>query len=458
MHDLRRNSRTVLSSRSSSTTCRSRTTSSRCRRCAANHDDRAILLCAGAVCRSRAQNFTQRGFLDRRTVHVYPADRARRQRPRHRRIAAALRGLLPVHARRCAWRAPSTRAPTRTVRRSATCAPGLVGPRRCAVRPFRVRRLSVVYGHRGRSPSNWASSSSAGARPTSSTRPTASRRATSSTSWTTISWPSPPRASPSSASGNTLDAVFAPRFTPSRMPLLNQRWAVLPAGVCGMPRYSARAIPARAQFGVRWNHVGRGFEHLAVVLRGLQPPAAASSVGRRRRSASNDSTRACACIGGDAAMPLRWFTVKGEVGLLHFSHAAGRRVRAVRRAGSSGRRASGRWWAAMRASTSPGAAPCSAFSPDRGLTRAFLGARLLHHRRQPQPGVRSRRAPERRRRWFEAEYSQAFGQHWRATARLHADPGRSDRLPGPVPAELARAPGAALQLLTRACPRNYSVW
>jgi hypothetical protein len=68
---------------------------------------------------------------------------------------------------------------------------------------------------------------------------------------------------------NTLDVVWSPRFTPSRIPLLNQRWTIVPAGVT--IRDAGAEFPGGSQIGARWNHVGNveyalsvfhGFNHL----------------------------------------------------------------------------------------------------------------------------------------------------------------------------------------------------
>jgi hypothetical protein len=48
---------------------------------------------------------------------------------------------------------------------------------------------------------------------------------------------------------NTIDLVFSPRLTPSRIPLLNQRWSPLPAG---LPyRELVPDFPGGPQFGAR---------------------------------------------------------------------------------------------------------------------------------------------------------------------------------------------------------------
>src|SRR6185369_12351941 len=58
---------------------------------------------------------------------------------------------------------------------------------------------------------------------------------------------------------NTIDLVFSPRFTPSRVPLVNQRWAVLPAGIPIVEQ--SPDFPGGPQFGARWNHIGGGAEY-----------------------------------------------------------------------------------------------------------------------------------------------------------------------------------------------------
>ena len=57
---------------------------------------------------------------------------------------------------------------------------------------------------------------------------------------------------------DTLDVVAA-RFTPSRTPLVDQRWAGLTADLENVTLTDNGAeYPGRTQFGARWNHVGSG--------------------------------------------------------------------------------------------------------------------------------------------------------------------------------------------------------
>src|SRR5262249_21903419 len=72
---------------------------------------------------------------------------------------------------------------------------------------------------------------------------------------------------------NTIEGVWSPRFTPSRIPLVNQRWAPLPpqANLPIILRDVRVNFPGGPQSGIRWNHAGsveyefslyQGFNHL----------------------------------------------------------------------------------------------------------------------------------------------------------------------------------------------------
>src|SRR5207244_3368826 len=103
---------------------------------------------------------------------------------------------------------------------------------------------------------------------------------------------------------DTVDLVFTPRLTPSRIPLLNQRWAPpIPL------REAAPDFPGAPQYGVRWNHIGaiveysfsfyNGFDHLPLFR--LRPDFALQRYYPQLRM-----------YGADAAVPLGPVTVKTE--------------------------------------------------------------------------------------------------------------------------------------------------
>ncbi len=61
---------------------------------------------------------------------------------------------------------------------------------------------------------------------------------------------------------DSLDAIWQPWFTPSRMPLLDQRWTALPPELNGITIVDAGArYPGRSQFGLRWNHIAPRYEY-----------------------------------------------------------------------------------------------------------------------------------------------------------------------------------------------------
>ena len=213
---------------------------------------------------------------------------------------------------------------------------------------------------------------------------------------------------------DTIDVVFSPRLTPSRVPLLDQRWVVLPAGVPvvdGGVRY-----PGGPQEGARWNHIGRvaeyslsfynGYNHLPLYDTIIQPELVEVKLERYYPQIR--------MYGGDAAIPLHLVTLKAEAA--YFTSSTKTSDEYVLYVIQLERQA-GEWFFvggyAGEAVTNRRAA--LDFAPDRGLTRAFLaraGYTINANRsiafetavRQNGNGV-----------WAKIEYSQAFGQHWRAT-------------------------------------------
>ena len=214
---------------------------------------------------------------------------------------------------------------------------------------------------------------------------------------------------------DSVDVVWSPRFTPSRLPLVNQRWAVLPPGVTVEslePRY-----PGGSQFGLRWNHIGRASEFSLSMYDGNNHlPLIDATVARLAPPLvrAQPFYAAMRMYGGDAAVPLPLVTLKGEAAYFTSSTPqADEYVLYVIQV----ERQSGEWFlvggyageAITQARSQLG------FAYDRGFSRAFLGRagytidanRSLAFDtaiRQNGKGV-----------WARAEYSQAFRQHWRAT-------------------------------------------
>lgn len=226
--------------------------------------------------------------------------------------------------------------------------------------------------------------------------------------------------------GETLEFVYTPRFTPSRVPLINQRWATLPPQAAGFRLLDAGSrIPGGGQFGVRWNHIGRGFEasasffegfqHLPVLEARLTPSAVAlTRIYPRLR-----------CWGAAAAAPLGWFTLKGEAALFL----------ATRRQADDFllyvvqlERQQGEWtfvggWAGewVSARRNP-----LFFAPDRGIARTFMGRAAYNIGVDGSFAVETAIRRNGDGAYVKAEYSQAWGSHWRLTAGFVLLQGRMD--------------------------------
>ncbi|MBM3812792.1 MAG: hypothetical protein FJW20_14290 [Acidimicrobiia bacterium] len=218
---------------------------------------------------------------------------------------------------------------------------------------------------------------------------------------------------------DTVDFVAAPRFTPSRTPLLNQRWAVLPAEAAAFAfEDKGTRIPGRTQFGARWSHRADGWEYALVFYEGFHHLPLFDGAVRLFPAPAIEFERVHPTLrlyGGDVAVPLRWVTVKGEAAwftsrtrladeyllyVIQLERMVGEWVFVGGYAGE-----------AVTERRNP-----ADFAPDRGFARSFLG------RAQYTIGPRRSVAFEAAVRqngegvWLRSEYSQQLGRNWRATA------------------------------------------
>jgi hypothetical protein len=216
---------------------------------------------------------------------------------------------------------------------------------------------------------------------------------------------------------DSLDLVAQFRFTPSRAPLPNQRWTVVPDEIAQLPITNlGPQIPGGTQFGVRYNHIGRGYEasvsfydghnHLPIIDGGpiLNPP----SIGIFRVYPQ------MRMYGTDVAVPLRWFTVKSEAAYFtsNDSRADSYVLYVVQLERQFGE------WSLVGGYAGEVVTDRRTdfnFAPDRGIARAFLGRAGytidVNRSIAVETAIRENGAGT----WVRAEYSQAFGQHWRAT-------------------------------------------
>ena len=113
----------------------------------------------------------------------------------------------------------------------------------------------------------------------------------------------------------TLEAVWVPQLTPSRLPLLDQRWAVAPPEAAGLTLADGGSeIPEGAQVGARWRHTGSRIETAVSYFDGYNHHPDLEA--RPRPDGVVDVVRvypSIRMIGGDIALPTRLLTLKGEV-------------------------------------------------------------------------------------------------------------------------------------------------
>jgi hypothetical protein len=220
--------------------------------------------------------------------------------------------------------------------------------------------------------------------------------------------------------GTTVEAVWVPRLTPSRIPLLTQRWAgsaveqVSPLPVLKSPA----AFPDGAQAGVRVGHVGDrleysasfydGFNHLPNFrVTGMPAPSEPLVLERVFPSIRN--------YGGDAAIPMPWVTLKAEGAFFTSSTAmTDEYVLYVLQL----ERQQGEWvfMAGYAGEAMTKERSLLEFAPDRGLSRSIV-ARVSHTidaNRSIEIEAAVRQNGDGL--YAKAEYSQTRGQHWRATA------------------------------------------
>ncbi len=231
------------------------------------------------------------------------------------------------------------------------------------------------------------------------------------------------------AGTHTLDVVWVPVFTPSRIPLLNQRWVSVAPEAVAFTDLGA-AFPNGSQVGLRYSRTAAGLEYSVSVFNGfnhlpnieasplfgpeLATPSAASSVAAPASIGLRRVYPAMRSYGGDLALPTRWFTIKGEA--------------AYSTSGTPGtddyvlyviqlERQSGEWQlvGGYAGEVVTARRALANFAPDRGLTRAIVARAAYTIGPNRSVGFEGAVRQNGRGVYSKVEYSQARGQHWRAT-------------------------------------------
>ena len=220
------------------------------------------------------------------------------------------------------------------------------------------------------------------------------------------------------ASGaDTLDLVWQPWFTPARTPLLNQRWTALPPEAAGILilDHGAR-YPGGSQYGARWNHIGSGYEYSLSFFDGNNYlPLFTASLDTAGVTVQRYYPK-LRLYGGDAAVPLRWLTVKGEAA--YFTSSTPNTDQYVLYVIQLERQV--KEWSFVGGYAGEGVTRSTGnplqFAPDRGFARSFVGhaGLTIDVNRSLSVDAVVRAAGS----FVRFEYSQQLGQHWRATGGL----------------------------------------
>jgi hypothetical protein len=209
---------------------------------------------------------------------------------------------------------------------------------------------------------------------------------------------------------DSLDLVYCPVLTPIRTPLLNQRWAGLPPDL--NVQELAPNFPGGPQFGLRWNHTGGSVDYALSFYNGYDnQPLYQVALPEVQRFYPK-----MRMYGADTAIPLTAVTLKGEAGYFTSTNPRSDEyliyvLQLERQAGE---------WQLVAGYTgqvvTQHGVPEFSFSPDRGFTRAFLAHASYTIDTNRSVSFESAVRQNGQGVWLKSEYTQAFGEHWRATA------------------------------------------
>ncbi len=219
------------------------------------------------------------------------------------------------------------------------------------------------------------------------------------------------------AGSNTLELVWQPWFTPSLIPLLDQRWTTVPQQFAGFSIVDGGArYPGGSQYGARWNHTGSQLEYSACFFDGFNNLPSFDGTAAALLTPTINLERIYPRLrlyGGDAALPLPWFTIKGEAAyyaapnkdndeFVIYVIQLERQIKEWSLVGG---------YAGDESTKSTNSLQ---FSPERGFARSFIGRAGWtidsHRSLAVTTAVRSAGS------FLRFEYSQSTGQHWRTTA------------------------------------------
>ena len=228
------------------------------------------------------------------------------------------------------------------------------------------------------------------------------------------------------AKDDAFEVVWVPRFTPSRIPLLDQRWTAVPPEAAMLPLVDAPApFPAGSESGIRWSHTGAGYELSASFFDGFNHlPTVDVFPSSAAAGASADSTGSALIVrrsypsirtyGADAAVPTKWFTIKGETA--YFTSASATADEYILYVVQLERQ-TGEWLIVGGYAGEAVTAQRSAltFAPDRGMTRSLVARASYTIDTTKSVAFETAVRQNGNGMYSRIEFSQARSAHWRAT-------------------------------------------
>jgi hypothetical protein len=219
--------------------------------------------------------------------------------------------------------------------------------------------------------------------------------------------------------GTSVDLIWTPIFTPSRMPLIDQRWALLPPDTPPQIENAATVFPGGGQYGARINHIGHSYEVSASVFEGYNyfPLLVPSSEPASQTLFVQRFYPKIRTYGTDAAIPLRVVTLKTEAAWIdsrETSVSAPRSDSYVLWVAQLERQV--RQWV-----IAGGYAGQTVFEyrypiyfdPQRGLTQSFLAKAVYNLDAPVSFSIETATKQNGRGTWTTAEYSRQLANHWR---------------------------------------------
>ncbi|MGC4081777.1 MAG: hypothetical protein QM736_06640 [Vicinamibacterales bacterium] len=224
-----------------------------------------------------------------------------------------------------------------------------------------------------------------------------------------------------------VEGVWVGQPTPSRMPLLNQRWAILPEGAAALPLVDNGGLPPdRSQQGVRWRHVGDRFESALSFFNGVNhlpnfetvitsvPLGASGTLAPTRIDVSRIYPK-LRTYGVDFAIPTSVVNVKAEAAffispeqsnddyLLYVIELE---------------RQSGNWLfdAGYAGEVVTERREIFSFNPERGLAKSIVGRAAYTGDPRHSVAVEGAVRQDGGGVYIKGEFSEAIGAHWRVTA------------------------------------------